>query len=89
MASSARFNHTLHSAMINQNGTVCYKAGNNDWYGIDSGQKGAKGGADIFIDDEGAIDITYINADSQVCTYTRAPGGGPWMWNNLGGNAKG
>src|SRR5580765_2287542 len=79
MAASA-FSSTggRHSAMINQNGTVCYKSGNNDWYGIDGKQTGAKGGADIAISADDAICITYINSSNKVCTYTRAPGGGPW-----------
>lgn len=90
MAASAYFNETLHSVMINEKGTVCYDvSGGNDWYGIDPGQTGAKGGADITISAAGRICITYINGSNRVCTYTRAPGGGPWVWADLGGNAKG
>ena len=89
MAASAHYTHTLHSVMINENGTVCYKAGTQDWYGIDNNQKGAKGGADITISDDGAIFITYISSANNVCTYKRNPGGGAWLWENLGGNAKG
>jgi len=90
MASSAYSSSGgLHQAMINEKGTVCYGTGNDDWYGIDSGQTGAKGGAGITISDAGAICITYINASNRVCTYIRAPGGGPWAWADRGGNAKG
>lgn len=90
MPASAYFHETLHMAMINENGTVCYDVeGGGDFYAVDPNQSGAKGGCDITISDGGRICITYINGSNKVCTYTRAPGGGPWMWADRGGKARG
>ena len=89
MPSSAYYNETLHMAMINDKGQVCYDVEGGQWPPIDPSQSGAKGGCDIAISNEGRICITYINGTNKVCTYHRPPGGGAWVWTDRGGKAKG
>jgi hypothetical protein len=63
---------------------------NYKWQVISGAQ--SQSGTDIAISAKGEVTITYVSTQSPgaaagtPCTYTRAPGGGPWNWKNLGGN---